>query len=323
MVEVSIIIVNWNGAHHLEKCLESVLSATEPSCEVILVDNASTDESIEVVKNRFGHDQRLKIIQNKKNLGFSEGNNVGLKHAKGKYVVFLGPDTKVTRGWLRELIKAIERDPAIGAAQSKLLLMEEPCCRFDCAGGFINQYGFSCERGSGEPDEGQYEEFNEIFYAKGASMIIKREVLEKVGYFDPRNFIYYEETDLCWRIWLAGYRIVYVPTSKVYHAGGGSTPKRMIFREYHAVKNRLMTLIKNHDDATLVKVLPCLILLETRKAALWMLKRDVTQVYIFLKALFWNLLNFRVTWQKRQMCQHLIRKVPDGFVTKNLMRNAS
>jgi len=314
---VSVIIVNWNGIRYLEKCLKSVLSTDFPHFEVILVDNASTDDSVAFVKERFGHDQRLKIVQNKRNVGFAEGSNIGLKHAKGKYIVFLNNDTEVNSQWLEELVKVLQSDGSVGAAQSKLLLMNERN-RFDCAGGFIDYYGYSWERGRNEEDEGQYDRVADVFYAKGAAMIVKRELLDMVGTFDPKFFMYFEETDLCWRIWLRGYRVVFVPSSKVYHVAGG-TAKQTFFSKYFLIRNHIRMIIKNYARKNLVKMVTRVLIIEFRKSIGFMLKNDSSQVRILVKALVWNLSNLRETWQRRQRCQQIIRRVPDEFVMKRVM----
>ena len=151
---VSVIILNYNGKRFLNKCLTSVLNSNYSNVEVILVDNASTDDSIKLVKESFGHSPVLIIVKNSTNLGFAAGNNVGLSCSKGKYVVFLNNDTVVEPNWLIELVGVMETNAKIGAAQSKLLSLHNKNF-FDSAGDFIDYYGIPIRRGSwGEEDKG-------------------------------------------------------------------------------------------------------------------------------------------------------------------------
>jgi GT2 family glycosyltransferase len=258
---VSIIILNYNGMKFADKCLTSVLNTRYHNFEVIFVDNASTDGSLEYAKKRFGKNRRLRFVVNKKNYGFAKGNNIGLRHAKGEYVVFLNIDTEVDPNWLTELVKVMDSDPTVGAAQSKLLTMDDQK-RIDACGLTLTPYGFFAERGSGEVDRGQYDSAVEIFAAKGAAMAVKREVLEKVGPFDEDYFIFAEEVDLCWRIWLAGYRVVLVPKSIVFHFGAGIV--KMIWPQKsppYWYRNTLVTFLKNASTKNLLKMLPPLLLI--------------------------------------------------------------
>jgi len=317
---VSIIILNYNGKQFLETCLTSVINADYSNFEVIFVDNGSTDGSIGFVKERFGKNPRLKIFRNKENLGFAEGNNVGVKYTSGEYIVFLNNDTEVDPKWLKELINVVKSDDhRIGAAQSKLLLMDDRK-RIDCAGGFIDHYGYANERGHGQIDKGQYDKIEEIFYAKGAGFIVRRKILKEVGLFDPKSFMYYDETDLCWRIWLRGYRIVFVPKSIVYHAAGSTISRiRKPVKRYFLTRNQMTTLIKNYNSKNVLKYLAVFITLELRKAVLLMFRRDLATGIATIKALSWNLFNLKYVWKKRQEVQLLIRKVPDAMIMRKVM----
>lgn len=163
---VSVIILNYNGSRNLgvilKDCLASVLNADYPNFEV-LFDNASSDGSVEFVEKTFGQDPRLHIIHNKWNLGFAEGNNVGVRNARGEYVALLNSDTRVDPGWLTELVKAAQ-PPEVGAVQSKLVKMNAPDL-LDCAGGLLDYYGYHFERGRGEKAS-KFNQTVEVFYGK-------------------------------------------------------------------------------------------------------------------------------------------------------------
>jgi len=317
---VSVIILNYNGRRNLggllEDCLESVFKTDYPNFEVFFVDNASTDDSVEFVKRKFGQNKKLRIIQNERNFGFAEGNNIGIRNAKGEYIALLNNDTKADHKWLRELVKAIQPSE-IGAAQSKLLQMDNPDL-LDCAGGFVDYYGYSYARGHGQKAT-KYNRVDNIFYAKGTGIIIKREVLKRVGIFDPEMFIYYEETDLCWRIWLHGYRIVFAPASIVYHVPSStiSTLQEHI-PLYFLTRNHMLILIKNYNTKNMLKSLVAFLLLELRNAYVLAAKRKPHVSFAIIKALMWNLLHLKYIWKRRQITQKLIRKISDESL-KELM----
>jgi GT2 family glycosyltransferase len=319
--KVSIIILNYNGAkllgELLVECIESVLLTDYPSFEVLFVDNASSDNSLGIVRSRFGSDKRLKIIQNSKNLGFAEGNNIGLKLAQGKYIALLNNDTRVDSDWLKNLVKIIAQ-PDVGAVQSKLLLMSNPNL-VDCAGGFIDYYGYAFEKGHGK-EASRYTQVSECFYGKGASVLLKREVLKKTGLLDKDIFIYYDETDLCWRIRLAGYKILFVPTSIVYHAvnlTASNTHKQKT--RFFCKRNQLMILVKNFELGNLIKFVTALISYEIREIIMCCLKCKTPIYFDFFRALSWNLFNFKKTWKKRVVVQKLVRKVSDEEIKQFLL----
>jgi GT2 family glycosyltransferase len=315
---VSVIILNYNGLKNfrdiLEECIRSVLNTDYPNFEVLFVDNASTDESVDFIKKKFGGDTRLRIIQNERNLGFAEGNNIGIKNARGEYIAILNNDTKVDARWLKELVKVLE-DTTIGAAQSKLLQLQNPNL-IDCAGGFIDPFGHAHERGRGQ-EASKYDKIDEIFYAKGAGLIIKRKILKHIGYFDPIAFVYYDETDLCWRVWLNGYKVVYVPTSIVYHAQGSTASKMSehVLR-YFVTRNQLLTLIKNYNTKNLLKNVAAFFLIESRRAIVLLMKRRLLTCFSIFKSLIWNLTHIKTTLSKRFTTQRLIRKVSDDKIQK-------
>ncbi|MEM3871081.1 MAG: glycosyltransferase family 2 protein [Nitrososphaeria archaeon] len=319
---VSVIILNYNGLRNLgnilKECIESVLNTDYPNFEVLFVDNASTDGSVDFIKKKFGWDARLKIIQNERNFGFAEGNNIGMKKAKGEYIVLLNNDTKVDSQWLKELVKALQA-PEIGAAQSKILQLQNPNL-LDCAGGFIDYIGLSYSRGYGEKAE-KYQKITEIFYAKGAALIIKRKVLKRIGCLDPIMFLYYEEADLCWRVWLNGYKVIFVPTSIVYHAQGATTSKLFEHsRVYFLTRNRIITLIKNYDLKSLLKNLPSLILLDIRNALVLILRRKWCTSFSIFEAIIWNITHLKYIWKKRSIVQNIIRRVSDDRIHEIMIK---
>jgi len=288
--------------------------------EVILVDNASTDGSIEHVKKIFGHDHRLNIIQNERNVGFAEGNNVGARAARGNYIVFVNPDTVVDPNWLNEFINVMEDDPAIGVCQSKLLSMENPKI-FDSAGDFIDYYGVMMRRGGDwmERDVGQYDGVDEIFSARGAAMMTRQRIINEVGLFDPSFFLTYEDIDFCWRVRLRGYKVYFVPRSVVYHVGEAFTS--ISFKVFFTTRNRIMALIKNYELRTLVRFLPQVIAVSMFIIAAELVIRNRPKLALNrLRGILWVLLNFKYVWTEHLRIQHHIRKVLDSEVMQHMVK---
>jgi len=307
---ISVIVLNYNDKVFVRSCLKSVLDSSYSNFEVIFVDNASIDGSFEVVSEVFGSDRRVRIIRNSKNLGFVGGNNVGLRFAGGKYIVFLNVDTLVDPQWLEELSKVMEKDDSIGVAQCKLLSLSDRR-KIDCVGGFIDRFGWSRRKGEGEIDIGQYDKVYEIFYAVGAAMAIRRSVLEKVGAFDSKFFIYFEDTDLCWRVRLSGYRIVYVPKSVVFHAVRGTMRKSPLISLFHGCKNNLAMLTKNYELRNVVRYLPLDIAFVLAAVLFQTVRGEVGRGVAYLKAILWNIVNFKYVWSRRLEVQSHIRNLSD------------
>lgn len=271
---VSVIILNYNGQASLGallgECLKSVFSADYSNFEVLFVDNGSTDGSVRFVKEVFGKEARLQIIQNTRNLGFTEGNNVGIRRARGKLIALLNSDTKVDSNWLNKLVEAVA--PAdVGTAQSKLINLNDPRV-LDCAGGFVDYYGYHFELGRGE-ESFRYSRNAEIFYAKGAAVIFKGEALAKAGLFDPEIYLYFDETDMCWRIRLAGYKVILAANSIVYH-GSGLTASKFQYerRQFFYTRNHLMVLLKNYGLRNLFGAVAVSVLYEARNAVLSLIR---------------------------------------------------
>lgn len=308
---VSIIVVSYNSRPYLEACLGSLLATDYPRFEVIIVDNASTDGSLDFVREHFGPAPRLKILLNATNIGASRGRNVGIVTAVGEYLSFLDSDTYVDPGWLTALIAAFVLDKGIGASQSKLLLAGQEGV-LDSCGHHLAPWGFPFEVGSRELDRGQYDRITNIFGAKSAAMTIRRDVLERVRPFDPDYFIYGEETDLCWRIWLSGYRVVFVPSSVVYHRVGGTLNEHSRHLvAYEGAKNSTKNLIKNLSLVRLLYMLPFHTLAWICVAIVLLLKGRPQDAAHSLRGIIWNARHLRRVWSDRQYVQRHIRRISD------------
>lgn len=311
---VSIVVINYNGKQHLKVCLDSLLRTDYPNFEIILVDNASTDGSVEWVTKNY---PQIRIVSNKVNLGFSGGCNTGIRNARGKYVAILNNDVEVDKNWLKPLVDILERDTKIGAADSKYLNFYERN-KFDfsaAAGRYLDYFGNVYSRGHGENDEGTYNNLCRIFVAL---TIFRKEVIFKVGLFDEDFFCGYEDVDLSWRINLIGYKIYYVPNSVIYHKSGATTKLNKILRPEFYIrdkKNRLVSLIKNYSIETLVFVIPVVLLEYLGLLVYLILKGKKVYALCVIKAVIQVFKSFKEIWKKHLLVNR-IRKLSDSEIRK-------
>jgi len=315
---VSIIIVNWNGKKHLSCCLHSLKRIRYPNFEIIVVDNGSRDGSAEYIKRNFS---RVKIIQNKKNLGFAEGNNIGLEKARGEYVLFLNNDTKVTPDFLNELVDALEKDNKIAMVQPKIIFMDSN--KLQVGGDFLTNSGFLYHYGYGkDPSDPKYNQKMEIFSACGACMLARGDIIKRIGVLDKDFFCYFEESDLCWRVNLAGYRVLYIPDAVVYHKGYGTSRKlASSFVQYHSFKNRICSLIKNLEKLNLAKALFLNLLFSCLSFFAFISKRKFSAALAIWRAWCWNIFHISETLDKRRIIQRKIRIVSDKKLMIKFKKN--
>lgn len=306
---VTVIVLNWNGKHFLEDCLGSLSKISYKNLEIVFVDNASTDGSVAYVKKNF---PQIKILVNSKNLGFAEGHEEVFKRAKGELVLLLSTDTIVEKNLLDELVRVISSGEKIGAVMPKLLMYPRKNL-IDSIGAFFLMSGLLYHFGrEKEHKKSIYNKSMEIYSAKGACLLFRKNVLEKTGLFDKDYFAYFEETDLCHRIWLAGYKVIYVPETKVYHKGGGSSGQMIgAYLQFHSFKNRLCTYIKNLSLKNLVKVMPPTIIVYQCAFILYILSGKSAVAWAIQKAIIWNLVHIKETLKKRGFVQNKIRVVSD------------
>ena len=245
---VSVIILNWNGGDYLSRCVKSVLETDYPGdlLEVIVIDNGSTDGSAKSVKKMF---PQVKLIENKKNLGFCVGNNIGIKHASGDILILLNNDTIVDKNWINEILKVV-KDPKIGIVGCRLYF---PGTRIiQSLGSKMKFLGYWESIGAGQEDNGQFNYVSDADYVSGAAMAIKREVIEKTGLLDPEFYAYCEDLDLCYRARRAGYRIV-TSNAVVYHYCSLSWDSFPIKKSYLNNRNKLYFITKHYPRKTLLK----------------------------------------------------------------------
>lgn len=222
-VTVSVVVVNYNRCRLLQACLESLALQEEISFEVILVDNGSTDDSLEMVRSRFAAHPRfpLRLVENRENRGFCAANNQGIGLARGEYVALLNNDAEAHPAWLRELLSAFTVDPGVGMAASKILVYDDPT-RIDKVGHLIYPDGQNRGRGSGERDEGQYDQVEEVAWPDGCAAMYRREMLAEIGGFDEDLFAYGDDAELGLRARIAAWACLYMPGAVVRHHRGAT-----------------------------------------------------------------------------------------------------
>lgn len=251
---ITIVIVTYNSRDDLAECLQSVVEQDYTGFEVVVVDNNSTDNTIGFTKENF---PSVRVIENSENYGPAKGYNIGIRASSGEYVVLLNPDTIVEKGWLYQLLSGLGEDEEIAACQSKILLYNKPNV-INTEGNEVNYLGFTWCRNYGKANvyDGQIEE---TLGLSVCSAIIRRHVLEEVGFFDEDFFMYLDDTDLGLRMRLMGYKVVCNPRSIVYHKYTFQPGKKKM---YFLERNRLLLLWKIYDRASLVKILPAFIFME-------------------------------------------------------------
>jgi GT2 family glycosyltransferase len=258
----SVIVPNWNGRHFLEPCLACLRAQTFTDFETIVVDNGSSDDSVEFVRRTFP-DVRVRALA--ANGGFAAAINQGLEWARGRYVAFLNNDTEPEPAWLNELVVAMDRRRDAALADSKIVLFDDRS-RLDSCGELYSSWGFPIPRGR-DDHEDAYRDTSEVFGVCAGAMIARREVLEQIGVFDESFFMYYEDIDLSFRVRLAGFACLNVPSSRVAHHVGGTSGGLTPSMRFHALKNMALVYLKNMPSPLFWQLLPRFIVLQALLAA--------------------------------------------------------
>ena len=254
---MSIIILNYNAGELLEKCITSIYESNYKNFEVIVVDNNSQDESHKLCKEKFSS---ITLIENKENLGYCEGNNVGIRNANGEFITILNPDTIVEPNWLIELLDAYQE---FGDAiyQPKFLTINNESI-LQSTGNMIQLFGFGYSRNKGDHDENQFSKIENINYASGTCLFTTKQIFDQLDLFDSFLFAYHDDLDFCWRASMEGIQSYYVPTSIVYHPPEGFSFKWSNFKFYLLERNRIYCLLTHYSRGTIMKFLPALILVD-------------------------------------------------------------
>jgi len=247
---VSVVIVNFNGRKFLQDCLSALQNQTYLPFEIILVDNASHDDSVGFVQEHF---PQVKVFTQEKNLGFAGGSNAGIREACGEYILTLNNDTIVSPDVIEELVQPVMQDPSVGMCASKMVF---PDGRINSTAICISRSGAAWDRGMGETDNGQYDRAEEIFGPCAGAALYRHSMLDEVGLFDEDFFLYMEDVDLAFRARLAGWKCMYVPTARVVHIHGGTANVGSDTAVYYGNRNILWYVVKNFPSRFFFMSLP-------------------------------------------------------------------
>ena len=307
-VPASVAVINYNGRPYLEELLGSLELQTRRPLETLLVDNASRDESLDFVRREFPW---VRVLPQKRNLGFSRAANLAAETARGTWLALLNTDLRLEPDWLAELVAAAEAAPSVAAVSSKLRLYDQPH-RLNGVGGCMNRLGYTWDRGMGEEDRGQYDESREVLFACAGAALFHRSRFREAGGFDPRFFMYHEDVDLCWRLWLRGFRVVTAPGAVAYHHLSASTreDRGLLWRELLGERHNIRALLKNYQGRNLVRALGDLLALRQPSRRKW----------AQLENLVWNLRWLPETLRLRRRVQQE-RRVTDAQLKRLIVQS--
>lgn len=287
-MNVAVVILNWNGRKLLEQFLPSVVQFS-PQATIYVVDNASTDDSVAFISENF---HTVKIIQNKTNGGYAKGYNDGLVSLFEDILVLLNSDVEVTKNWLPPVLSEFEKDNKLSAAQPKILDYKNKT-HFEyagAAGGFIDKYGYPYCRGrifnTIEEDFGQYNDTQNIFWATGACLFVRKDTFWNVGGFDENFFAHQEEIDLCWRLQTNGGIVKYVGSSSVYHLGGATLASENPKKTFYNFRNSLLLLVKNVKGGGVWWVVFIRLILDGIAGIQFLFQGKIAHTFAILKAHF-------------------------------------
>lgn len=307
----TVAILNFNGAEMLESFLPMVLYSSMLPLDIAVIDNDSDDESIEYLEQ--WHPE-IKVIRLPKNYGFAEGYNKGIDQINTKYTVLLNSDVLVKEKWLDTILELMESDDTIAACQPKIKSLEEKEM-FEyagAAGGMMDKVGYPFCRGrifdTVEQDEGQYDDLREVFWTSGAAMVVRTDIYKKFNGLDGRFFAHQEEIDFCWRLKNAGYRLMYVPDSEVFHLGGGTLQYDSPRKTYLNYRNNLATIVKNESSGSLFFVLIQRAIMDLGSSFLFLIQGKLKLFSAIWKAYFSFIFLIPSLVSRRRTVQKLVQR---------------
>jgi Predicted glycosyltransferases len=300
--DTAVVILSYNGRKWHELFLPAIVAEAETGYDVVVVDNASTDDTLQYVQQNFPTVKTLQIAVNR---GFANGYYEALKQIQAKYYVLLSADFEVTQGWFPPLINAMQRYSGLAACQPKIRYWKEREY-FEyagAAGGFMDKYGYLFCRGRMfndlEKDHGQYNDDIEVFWASGGCLMVRADLYHKMGGLDPDFYAHMEEVDLCWRLKNAGYKIGYIGQSTVYHVGGSVISYGSPQKLYYNFRNSLILMLKNERTGRLLWLFPFRLVLDGIAGAKLFVSGRFNECFTILKAHF-NFYGNLGKWLKRR-----------------------
>jgi GT2 family glycosyltransferase len=313
-MKVCVVIPNWNGADLIAESLLSLQAQTYPA-SIIVVDNGSVDNSVEIIENEFPQVQLIKLPQN---TGFSGGVNRGIESAleqQADAVALFNNDAEADKDWLKNLIETMADNPKAGIVTGKFMRMDKQL--FDSTGDNYSVWGVPFPRGRNQKDSGQYDELEPVLSATGGASLYRTEMLKQIGLFDEDFFAYYEDVDISLRARLAGWEVLYQPQAVAYHHVSATSSKLGSFTRYHTIKNFFQLYLKNMPPPLLILYSPLFL-----ASSVIMLVKSVRRGLFaaHLKGLAKALALTPRTLQKRWRIQHS-RKVPVGTINSLLYKH--
>ncbi len=300
-MKLAIVILNWNGADLLRKYLPAVIAYSNEA-DIYVIDNASTDNSVALLKEEF---PKVGLVVNDKNHGFAGGYNLGLKNIKADYYCLLNSDVEVTENWLNPILKGF-KELNVTIIQPKILDLKKRT-HFEYAGaggGFIDKLGYPFCRGrifqALEEDQGQYNDIREIFWATGACMFVKSTAFWDLGGFDMDYFAHQEEVDLCWRAKNNGHKVYYIGESKVYHLGGSTLSNMNPKKTFLNFRNSLYSIIKNLPKKNAFPIIFYRLVLDGIAAIRFLFQLKPKHFFAIFRAHLSFYANFRKIYKKRE-----------------------
>ncbi len=319
MIKVAVVILNWNGRSYLEQFLPSVLRNSPDYAQIIVADNASTDDSVSFLKEKY---PQIEIIINKENGGYAKGYNDALKLIKAEYYILLNSDIEVSKNWIEPIIDFMDKKPNVAACQPKILDFHRKT-HFEYAGaggGFIDKYAYPFCRGrifqELEQDNGQYNNVKEVFWASGACMFVRADIFHKLKGLDNDFFAHMEEIDFCWRAKNNDYQIYYHPESVVYHVGGGTLHKSNPRKTYLNFRNNFFLLYKNLEKNQLFVVFAWRLVLDGVAGLKFLLEGNWRDAIAVIKAHYHFYIAIGSLKKKRKDLKH---KKVDQIYQRNIV----
>lgn len=317
---VSVIVLNWNGKKWLEQCLKSLSKITYPKVEIMVVNNGSTDDSGEFIRK---HYPKVRLVELEKNIGFAGANNLGVRQAKGMYVVLLNNDTTVTPGFIEPLLNDLEKNEEVGAVQPQIRSMIDKSL-LDSVGSYLTSTGYLYHFGYGQPyKEEIYSHPLKAYSIKGACMMMRRREYLALGGLDESFICYVEETDLCHRVWLSGKSVIYEPRSVIYHYGGRdmSVMTKSEVTIYRNFRNRMTLFFKNLSPMGLLRILPIYIIVSELYILATLLRGRIKAGLAAQLGMVGWIKGIQDISEKRAFIQGTVRKITDRELNKSIVYN--
>ncbi|MBI1222186.1 MAG: glycosyltransferase [Bacteroidetes bacterium] len=312
--KVVVAILNYNTRAFLEKFIPALKHTDYPNFEILVIDNASTDDSLDFLKK---YHPEIRQVALNRNYGFAGGYNEGLKNIDGDYYVLLNSDVEVVPNWLNPVIQHMELELDVAASMPKILSYRDGHL-FEyagAAGGFIDRFAYPFCRGRifdvVEKDNSQYNSIRDVFWASGAAMVVRRKIWEELKGLDADYFAHMEEIDLCWRMKNRGYRVTCVPDGKVYHVGGGTLTRENPKKTRLNFRNTLITMTKNMDAGELLWKMPVKLVLDGLAGILFLSKGQWKNTWAIVQAhfLFYSRLSYWISKRKESRTMHHSNRV--------------